>query len=185
MKAKNVKKVIQSVSLAGTALLMATGVSAAEAPGWVPDALTTASGVFDIESIVRLGLYLVIVAAIIWALWNVIRAGLEWTGAAEDPEKKKSATQRIINAIIGLIIVVASFTILSLVSNWFGGDLAGSIGQPCVATGNGATPGREDDVGIVQRFDDDKHDRDPCGKDNFVCVDAEDTGTVIDCDVTE
>lgn len=172
MKAKDLKKALQVASSSGVLALLATRIAGAATScdeiSWLPDVFCGVSGVFDVESIVRMALYLIIVAAIIWALFNIVRAGLEWSGAAEDPEKKKKATQRIINAVIGLVIVVASFTILSLVSNWFGGNLATRIGQPCAGDGD-----YEGVVGIVKREGT-----------VYKCIDP-DTGQELDADLSD
>ena len=138
MKKKNTLKALKTV---GTSVLLTVAATSAafaegEGPAWVPTALKTQGGKLNVESLVKLGLYLAIAAGVLWALFNIIRAGLEYSSAGDDAEKKKGATQRIISAVVGLIIVVLSFTILTIVSGWFGGGIGdAALGQPCKGVG--------------------------------------------------
>lgn len=58
---------------------------------------------------------LVVIAYFIWGAF-------EWLTAGSDTKKTETARSRITNAIIGLVIMVASFTILSFVSKIFFGE---------------------------------------------------------------
>jgi len=50
----------------------------------------------------------------------LITAGIKFMSAGEDENKRKSAIKRIMSAIIGIIIVLASFLILSIFFSFFG-----------------------------------------------------------------
>lgn len=145
MKVKSKKLLALAGAVPGIAVL-ATGVAFAECangPAWLPDALCSTSGYFDVTSIIKVVLYLVIAAGVLWSLWNIIRAGFEYSSAGDDADKKKKAQQRIISAVVGLIIVVLSFTVLSLVAGWFTtGTLKYTINQPCIKDG---------EAGVVQK----------------------------------
>ena len=57
-------------------------------------------------------------AVIVFFLWGAI----EWITAGSDSKKTEQAIQRITNAVIGLVILVSSFTILSFISKIFFGE---------------------------------------------------------------
>lgn len=57
-------------------------------------------------------------AVIVYFIWGAI----EWITAGSDSKKTEGARSRMTNAIIGLVILVSSFTILSFISKIFFGD---------------------------------------------------------------
>lgn len=57
-------------------------------------------------------------AVLFFFIWGAI----EWITAGSDSKKTEQARSRITNAVIGLVILVFSFTILSFVSKVFFGD---------------------------------------------------------------
>ncbi len=69
------------------------------------------------------------VAAGIWFLFNFIIGGVQWISSGGDKHGLEQAQQRITNAFIGLIIVVAGWAILALVSQFLGIDFLLSTGS--------------------------------------------------------
>lgn len=63
------------------------------------------------------------VAAGIWFLFNFLIGAIQWISAGGDKNSLQQSQQRILNAFIGLLIVVAGWTILSLAGTFFGLDL--------------------------------------------------------------
>lgn len=63
------------------------------------------------------------VAAGIWFLFNFISGGLQWISAGGDKNALQSAQQRIQNSFIGLVIVVAGWSILALAGKFLGFDI--------------------------------------------------------------
>lgn len=57
-------------------------------------------------------------AVIVYFIWGAV----EWITAGSDSKKTEGARSRMTNAIIGLVILVSSFTILSFISKIFFGD---------------------------------------------------------------
>ncbi len=57
-------------------------------------------------------------AVIAYFIWGAI----EWITAGSDSKKTEQARQRMTNAVIGLVILVSSFTLLSFISKIFFGD---------------------------------------------------------------
>lgn len=104
-------------------------------PGWVPTNMCDAGGnlLLDPNSIVRVALYLIIVAGILWTLWNIISAGFVWASSGGDEEKRNEATKKIISALVGLLIIVVSFTIMAIVVGFLGFETEETtLGIPCV-----------------------------------------------------
>jgi len=67
-------------------------------------------------------LKLLTVVAGLFAMVNLILAGLGIISASGEPEKLKSAQSKIWNSLIGLVIIAASFTIAAIVGWIFFGD---------------------------------------------------------------
>lgn len=65
---------------------------------------------------------LLTVVAALWFLIQVILGGIGWMTAGGDKGKLTEARDRLSNAFIGLIIVVASWAILALAGQFFGWD---------------------------------------------------------------
>lgn len=77
---------------------------------------------------------LVFVIAVMLVFFNLIMAGFSWITAGSDKGKTDGARSRIMNAVIGLIVLAASYAILMLVLNFLGIDninvLFASINRP-------------------------------------------------------
>lgn len=63
------------------------------------------------------------VAAGIWFMFQVLTGGLYWITSAGDKTKLNEARDRIQNAAIGLIVVVAAWAILALAGQFLGFDI--------------------------------------------------------------
>jgi hypothetical protein len=81
---------------------------------------------------------LIMVIAGIWSLFNLIFAGFKYITAANDVKAVETAWQSIYMSLIGLIIIVSSFTITAIVSYLLFGDPTFVLnptlcqaGQPC------------------------------------------------------
>ena len=65
---------------------------------------------------------LVFVIAVMLVFFNLIMAGFSWITAGSDKGKTDGARSRITNAVIGLIVLAASYAILTLVLNFLDYD---------------------------------------------------------------
>jgi hypothetical protein len=63
------------------------------------------------------------VAAGIWFIFQVIIGGFFWITSGGDKQRLHEARERITNAIIGLVIVVAGWSLLALAGQFFGWDI--------------------------------------------------------------
>ena len=78
------------------------------------DILTNKSG--DSFSVINLLFFFAGLAFFV----NIIIAGWSYMLSSGDPKKTAAASNRLINGLIGIIIVIASFLIVRLVSNIIG-----------------------------------------------------------------
>lgn len=125
MKIKlNKNKILASILTASLFLLL-TGNAQAAITNPVIGNLGTSDGASDGSKFISYAVYLWKVsinlgalAVIVFFIWGAF----EWITAGSDSKKTETARSRMTNAIIGLVILVSSFTILSFVSKIFFGD---------------------------------------------------------------
>jgi multisubunit Na+/H+ antiporter MnhB subunit len=65
----------------------------------------------------------IIVFAIVFALFMLIYAGWQWMTSSGDKQKLQQVRQRIAYILVGLVVVFASFLVISLIGNFFGTNL--------------------------------------------------------------
>jgi len=63
--------------------------------------------------------FLTVVAGI-WLFIQLIIGGLSWMSAAGDKNKLNEARDRITNALLGLLVIVAAWAILAIAGQFFG-----------------------------------------------------------------
>lgn len=80
-------------------------------------------GLQAVTSVVSSVIGVMTVAAGIWFLFNLLSGGFQWISAGGDKNALTQAQQRIQNAFIGLIIVVAGWTLLALAGRFLGFDI--------------------------------------------------------------
>ena len=69
---------------------------------------------------------LILVFASIWTLFQLLQGGLEWISSGGDKTGVENARNRITNALLGLFIVFAAWTIYLLILRFLGiGSIAG------------------------------------------------------------
>lgn len=66
---------------------------------------------------------LITVIAGIFFIVNFLIAGFEWTQAGGDAGKAEKARQRMINAALGLLVMIISFGIIGVIGGVFGVEL--------------------------------------------------------------
>lgn len=70
------------------------------------------------------------------AVIYIIYAGFNYTMSQGDPEKTKNARAKILNALIGLVIVVLSAAAVRFVGDQLGGSGTSALGLPQVSAGS-------------------------------------------------
>ncbi len=80
------------------------------------------SGLMGITKIISSVVGLMTIAAGIWFLIQFLIGGFSWISAGGDKAKLQTARDKLTNAFIGLIVVVAAWAILALAGTFFGVD---------------------------------------------------------------
>lgn len=117
------KKYINKLALTGisvvTALqVMAGNVFAQLDPG--EEIVAPKGFAQNIGSLINGGLTLIMIVGAFLVLVYLILGGIEWITSGGDKSKTESAQNKITNAVIGLIILAASYAILLIVLNFLG-----------------------------------------------------------------
>lgn len=91
-------------------------------PVGVPAGIDASGRLVGIIALVNSVLRLLFIAAGIWALFNIIIAGIEFINTGGDPKKVAKAWERIYMSLIGLVIIVCSFLIAAVIGIILFGD---------------------------------------------------------------
>lgn len=87
-----------------------------EGPGTIGEFGFAVQGLSSFETILSWVIGIMTVLAGIYFIFILITGAYTWMSAGGDKNKLQEAQQRILNAIIGLVIVVAAYAIISLIS---------------------------------------------------------------------
>jgi magnesium-transporting ATPase (P-type) len=110
------KKLTKSAPAAAVAMQLFAGSALAVAEISPPQGFA-----LDIGSLITQVLTFVFIIAILLVFLYIIWGGVEWITSGGDKGKTESARNRITAAVIGLVILLASFAILQLVLQFFTG----------------------------------------------------------------
>lgn len=115
---KNILKRTMAVVTGAAAVAFATPGKAKAAT-----TITTPTGFFtDFGTFISSLLNLVMVIAALLVFVYLIWGGIDWITAGTDKGKTDGARTKITNAVIGLIVLAASYAILTLVLNFLNYD---------------------------------------------------------------
>ena len=89
-------------------------------------------GLIAVTSAISSVIGVMTVAAAIWFILIFLTGGFYWMTSSGDKAKLHEARERISNALIGLIIVVAGWSILALAGQFFGYDIVISNPQTII-----------------------------------------------------
>ena len=130
-----VKKVLATISLAVTALLInvstalaAPGTTVAPMPSQIQLEPGAGSGFekllnITLVSILQGAIRLILIAAAIIFFFVLVIGGIQWITAGGDKAGTETARKRITNALVGLAIVFAAWAIIALINALFGVDI--------------------------------------------------------------
>lgn len=126
------KKLATAVTAAGTALTVAAGNVYAQTQPILPDNdQIKAGGDFTVASLIASLINGAILISALAVLLYLILGGFQWLTSGGDKGKTEQARNKITSALIGLLIVLASWAIYNLILQFFGIDienLASGIG---------------------------------------------------------
>lgn len=91
------------------------GYGAIKSPSSIPSGGLDTSG----QSLIKGGILIFFMAAIVLALFFIIWGGIQWTSSDGNPEKIESAKKRIIFSIIGLVLALLAFLIINFIGYFF------------------------------------------------------------------
>ena len=94
-------------------------------------------GILTLEKIIQVGIIYFYIAAVILALFFLIWGGINYITSEGDKQKLAQARQKIVFALIGLIIAFLAYLIISIIGNFFGINLLGNMGN---SRGRNGTP---------------------------------------------
>lgn len=110
------KKLMRSVPASAVALQVFAGSAMAIADVKPPTGFAT-----DIGALISQVLTFIFIIAVLLVFLYIIWGGIEWITSGGDKGKTESARNRITAAVIGLVILLASYAILQLVIGFFTG----------------------------------------------------------------
>lgn len=125
-------KLAKATTTAVTALTLTVGSAQAQTMDILPDdSAIKAGGDLTLASIIASLINGAILLSAIAVLLYLILGGFQWLTSSGEKTKTEEARNKITAAIIGLLIVLASWAIYNLILQFFGIDvqeLAGGIG---------------------------------------------------------
>jgi hypothetical protein len=83
----------------------------------------------DLGSIINFVLRIVMIIAVLLVFFYLVLGGIEWITSGGEKGKTEAARNKITSAVVGLIILAASYAILTLLLSYlgFGGSLTNAI----------------------------------------------------------
>jgi len=103
-------------------LLAATPLGQIGGEGLGPFGQSAGDGLTGITNIVSSVIGIMTIAAGIWFLFQFVIGGFNWINSGGDKAKLQTSRDRLTNALIGLIVVVAGWSILALAGTFFNVD---------------------------------------------------------------
>ena len=82
-------------------------------------------GFTSLREVITWGMTVIMIGASVVCLALLIMGGIQWITSGGDKSGIESARNRIIYALIGLVIIFSSFLIIRTVGNFFGVELLG------------------------------------------------------------
>lgn len=102
--------------------LAATPLGQIGGQGLGPFGQSAGDGLTGITSIVSSIIGIMTIAAGIWFLFQFVIGGFNWINSGGDKAKLQTSKDKLTNAFIGLIVVVAGWAILALAGTFFNVD---------------------------------------------------------------
>lgn len=91
-------------------------------PAWLPDGFGNLSGVGGINKLVQDGLGIMLGVSGLISLVYIVIGGIKYTQSSGDSGKADKAKNTIVYALIGLIVSILGYSIVSLIMTRFQGE---------------------------------------------------------------
>lgn len=102
--------------------LLALELGPIQGEGLGPFGQSAGDGLTGITSMVSSIIGIMTIAAGIWFLFQFVMGGFNWINSGGDKAKLQTSRDKLTNAFIGLIVVVAGWSILALAGTFFNVD---------------------------------------------------------------
>ncbi len=90
-------------------------------------------GVGYLSALISVMLTIILIVGSLYFVFQFLTGGVAWIGSGGDKNKLEEARQKLLNAIIGLVILFAAWAVFTLIENVFGINLL-LIDIPTLAT---------------------------------------------------
>lgn len=126
---KFMAKVAKSASSVGAAMVTASQLAVVYAAENTSVPIAPGRGfALDIGNVINFVLRVVMVIAVLLVFFYLVMGGIEWITSGGEKGKTEAARNKITAAVVGLIILAASYAILTLLLRFLGFDsLQGAI----------------------------------------------------------
>lgn len=123
------KKYLNKLAVGGSSVLTGLQLAAGNALALDPGEEITAQKGFakNIGSLINGVLTFVMVIGALLVFLYLILGGIEWITSGGDKSKTEKARNKITAAVVGLVILAASYAILILILNFLGFDNLGQV----------------------------------------------------------
>ncbi len=91
--------------------------------GFENQAINTDSVLFKFVKIISTVIGVFTIAAGLWFIFQLLSGALQWLGSGGDKQSLQNAQKRIVNSLVGLLIVVISYALISIIGRVFGFDI--------------------------------------------------------------
>lgn len=88
----------------------------------LPEGITQTGEMPGVVALINIVLRIIFIVAGVYALFNIIIAGMTFIGAGGDPKKVVQAWEKIWQSFLGLVIIVCSFLIAAIIGIILFGD---------------------------------------------------------------
>ncbi len=107
-------------ALINSALLTLTLATPAFAQGTVGFEKPAEAKITDLGRLISTGISVVIIVSGILVFVYLVWGGIEWLTSGGDKGKVEAARNRIVNALVGLAIIAASWALVRIIAYFFG-----------------------------------------------------------------
>ena len=72
------------------------------------------------ENTISLTLAVLTISAGLWFIFQIFGGTLQWLGSGGEKQALQNAQKRIVNAIVGIFLVVMAYTLIAIISSFLG-----------------------------------------------------------------
>ena len=92
-----------------------------------PSGIANTAAGFSIDDWIPAAVNLLFVVAVIVFFFMLVVGGIRWIGSGGDKAATESAKSQITSAIIGLVLVLSAYAVVTLIDAFFGTNILGNL----------------------------------------------------------